>query len=159
MADKIGTILLSWEADEFQSHERGLWWHVIVLGLAVLAIIYAIYIRNWIFIGLIVMVVVALYVIGNVAPRKFIHTITDKGVEVGDKFYNYDELKSFWLVSEEKAATVLNIITAQKYTLLLTLQLEKSNVEQIRKILSEYLPEESDRGEDRVDKIGRFLKF
>jgi uncharacterized membrane protein YobD (UPF0266 family) len=157
MAQENGTALFSWEADEFQTHERGLWWYVGVFGLAILAIIYAIYIKNWMFIGVVVMIVVALFVLGRVAPRKFVHTITDKGVKVGDKFYSYSELKSFWVVDD--VATVLNILTAKKYALLLTLQLAKGDVEKVRTILSEYLPEESDRGEDRIDKISRLLKF
>ena len=154
----IGNELFSWDANEFQAPSRSFLWYVVVWGVAVLAIAYAIYVQNWFLIGLVAMIVFSLHVLGRISPRKFTHIVTDKGVKVGDKLYSYDSLKSFWMV-ESGGEHTLNLITARKFDLLLTLQIDGGDVEKVRQILAEFLPEEEDRGEDTIDKITRFFKF
>ncbi|MDD5606043.1 MAG: hypothetical protein PHR51_01820 [Patescibacteria group bacterium] len=161
MADKQdrGKELFSWQAGEFRAATRGVWWHVTVWALAILAVVYSVYIQSWFFIGVVVMIVVALYVLGRAEPRVFTHSITDSGILVGERFYSYDSLKSFWIVNDKIAGVTLNVMTAKRFDLLLTLQIQESDVEKVRQILSKFLPEDAGRGEDTIDKIGRFLKF
>jgi len=156
--NKFGNILYSWRAKEFSSNRRSTTWYVVAGIVFLIAIAYTIYIRQWIGLGVIVMVGVLIYLAQNMAPRVFDHKITSQGISIGDKLYPYANLRSFWIVASTDNPT-LNLISSKKLSLLLTLQLGSADVEKVRKILGDFLPEDINRGEDTVDKISKFLKL
>ena len=161
MADskqEVGTVRYEWTALEFPRVERTRVWYLVagLVGLGLLA--YTIYTRQWAGTAVVLMISVVVYLMGRVTPRTFIHRLTSRGVEVGDKFYPYTQLRAFWVVNTPSSRT-LNLISAKKFSLLLTLQLEGADVEKVREVLLEFLPEEPGRGEDVIDRVGRFFRF
>ena len=77
---------------------------------------------------------------------------------VRERFWPYGSLRAFW-ISRSEEGNVLHFLPNRKYALVLTLQLGKADVEKVRAILSDRLVEEEDRGEDMVDRIGRFFRL
>ncbi|RLC37276.1 hypothetical protein DRH29_02545 [candidate division Kazan bacterium] len=156
--NKFGDVLYSWKAKEFSSNRRSAGWYVVAGIIFLAAVVYTIYIHQWIGLGVVVMIGVLIYLSQSMAPRVFDHKITDRGIAVGKKFYEYSNLRSFWIVLDKDNPT-LNLMLNKKLSLLLTLQLGTADVERIRKILGDFLPEDANRGEDIADKITKFLKL
>lgn len=156
--DKIGDILYSWKAKEFGSNRQSTGWYIGAVIIFLLAIGYTIYIHQWIALGVVIMVGVLIFLAQRMSPRVFDHKITSIGVVIGEKLYPYSDLRSFWIIADTDNST-LNLISSKKLSLLLTLQLGTADVEKIRKIIGDFLPEDAGKGEDTVDKISRFLKL
>lgn len=116
----------------------------------------AIFTKQWIGAALVVMIGVALYLLRTSAPRVFEHAITERGVVVGEKFYPYSQLQSFWILLSGGVGT-LNLLSNKKFGLVMTLQLGEADIEKIRGSLSGKLPEDASRGEDMVDRVGKLL--
>jgi len=155
---KQSEVLYSWDAKEYVQHERSISWYWWAAAIALVVIVYAIAIRQWTLIAVVLVVGVVIYLMGRTEPRTFTHELLDTGIKIGGRLYPYTTLQSFWLVIEGRVRE-LKVLQSGKLKPLLSLQLDNAEVEQVRGVLSKFLPEEEERGEDIVDKMGRFLKF
>ncbi len=151
-------ILYSWDAKEYIQPERNTVWYWWAAVIALIVIVYAVAIRQWTLIVVMVVAGVAIYLVNRTEPRTFTHTLLDAGIMVGDKLYLYTSLKSFWF-TRGAGNQELKVLQAGKLKPLLSLQVGGADVEKIRSVLVRFIPEEEGRGEDVVDKISRFLKF
>lgn len=157
--DEFGSVIYSWEAPEFMPSQGGSWWvdtALVVVGLGL--IIWAIWAGQWSGVALVVMAGVVVVLMRKAKPRMFTHSITEAGVVVGEKFYSYDQLKSFWIYMEGNART-LHFVLNRRFTLALTLQLGDASIDKVREALAGKVPEDASRGEDTVDTVGRILKL
>ncbi len=150
-------ILYEWEAPEFSGGSTTGWsgW---TLAFLLIAAIWTAWVGQWVTLAVVVMVGLVIYLLRRTQPRTFWHRIMETGVEVGGKVYPYNKLKSFWIVLGQEAR-VVNLLPNRKFGLLLTLQIGDADVEKIRETLGKFLPEDASRGEDTVDRIGRFFKL
>jgi len=151
-------VLYSWDAEEYTQAERNISWYWWALAVALVIVIYAVIIQQWTLIAVVLVAGVVIYLVGKTEPRTFTHELLDTGIRVGGRLYPYTTLQSFWFVIEGRVRE-LKVLQSGKLKPLLSLQLGNADVEQIRRVLSRFLPEEEERGEDIVDKMGRFLKF
>jgi len=156
MAENSDNVLYEWEAPEFGETGRG--WNVWVFVVLLLAAGWMIWTRQWIALAVVGMILAVLYLLKRVQPRKFTHQLTEAGIKVGERIHRYDQLKSFWVVLAGEAR-VVNLLPKRKWGLMLTLQLGDADVDKVRDILSKFLPEDASRGEDTIDRIGRFFKL
>ena len=147
----------SWEAKEYTRMEHSLSWYIGAVAIAALVITYAIYIRQWFLIGVVVMVGVILYVLNKVTPHITKYEVSDAGIRVNNKFHEYDHFKSFWITDRPNERTI-NFVPTRKLGISLVLQLGNVDMGKIRTIVSMHLPEETDRDDTYIDKISRFLK-
>lgn len=148
-------VLYEWEANEFSLRSSLSVWVWVVL---VIAAAWAVWAHQWIALATLVMIGVVVILSKRMQPRMFTHQITEAGVAVGNKLHAYSDLKSFWIVLDGKDR-VLNLLPNKKVGLVLTLQLGDANVDKVREALVKFLPEDASRGEDAVDKIGRFFRL
>jgi len=146
-----------WEAEEFEIPTRGIKWYIFVTGILLLALAYTIWISHWILSAVVVMVGVVLYLSGNLKPRVIKYMIDSQGVKVGDRVFQYNELKTFWFSNSHKI-TKLNLISIFKLMPVISIKIPSDMKEKIKNILSEFLPETQNKGEDWIDRINRFLK-
>lgn len=155
---QLGEVRYEWTAPEFARAQRSGVWYMVTGGIWLILLAYTLYTGQWVGVAVVIMIGIVLYLLGRVAPRNFIHRLATAGIGVGEKFYPYGQLRSFWIANTPSGQT-LNLVSSKKFSLAITLQLVGADVEKVRDILLEFLPEESGRGEDTVDRIGRFLKF
>jgi hypothetical protein len=158
MAEQDEKALYEWQAGEFTTNEVGSfgWWGV--GGFLVLAAAWTIWMKQWMGLAVVIMIGVMVWLVRGMKPRKFDHQLTEVGVKVGSRVYPYNTLKSFWIVLDTNVRTV-NLLPDKKFGFLLTLQLGDANVDKVRETLAKFLPEDASRGEDTVDKIGRFFRL
>ena len=141
-----GKELANWLVPEYDKHERNRLWYIIAGAVALLLMLYAFLSGNFLF--AVIIIVVALVVIlhdGREADIVKI-SLTDEGVAVGRKFYDYDEFKDFAVIYKPKIG-VKNLYFEFKNTLRprLSIPLIDMNPLPIRENLLKYLPEDLER--------------
>ena len=150
--------LLSWDAPDFVHHERDVKWYILAsigfLGL----LSYSVYIKDWFFIIIMVVVLVGIVAYLKTTPQIKHYSLSRTGLHIGEMFYPYDILHSFWIVYNNHSQ-VVNIIQNKKYVPAITIRLEEQDPLVVRKILGKYIPEDSKRGENMIDWLVRRLKF
>lgn len=138
-------LLLSWEAAEpAQMDEQTKLMTLGVIGLAALIII-ALFLFDGINFGTILgTIVVALGVVALlIASRQHGHfqsyAIYSSGVSVGNKFYPFDQLRAFSVVSSGGAASI-ELEPVQRFMVRIVMHLEASTGEQAVSLLARNLP-------------------
>ncbi len=149
---------ISWKAPEFVHYTKDIYWFL-GLGLGSLFLVgFAVWMRNWFMVAAFVLASIALVIVSRRKPEVVDHEITEEGIKVGNRFYSFSKLKSFWIIKTSPFPT-LNFEPTRKISPVITLQLGKVDLDQIRQFLGRYLPEQEGRGEDIFDKITRILKI
>jgi len=92
-------------------------------------------------------------------PDKVSLAITEDGLEVGNNFYLYKEIKKFWIIYEPPDVKNLYFdFKGLRPTLIIPL--ENKNPVQIRKILLDYLDEDLEKEDESLSEyLGRKLKI
>jgi len=152
------TVLVGWKAPEFETYDRTVLYYV-VLAVMFLAIIgYAIYTKDWFVIGIFVILAGFLLWYQRKTPAEKTYRITQLGLYEDNKFYQYNEIFSYWFLIDGKYKT-LNIIFAKKYLPQLTILLADTDPVKVRSVLSKYIPEENTRTETVLDRLVRLFRL
>ena len=93
---------ISWEVPEYETHERTRNWYIIAAVIGVLLLVYSVITSNFLFAGIIIIGTLVIILTDGKEPIKVRISLTDEGVEVGRKFYDYDEIKDFAIVYKPK---------------------------------------------------------
>ena len=142
----FGEDLISWEVPEYVKHERSSLWYIIagVIGFALL--ILSVFTANYLFSFIIVLVALIVIITAKEDPEKVVVSITDEGIIVGRKFYDFDEFKTFSVIYKP-SQNVKNLyfefhnFTKQRLSILL----EDMNPLPIRELLLQFMQEDLDR--------------
>ena len=88
-------------------------------------------------------------------------TITEDGIEIGDKnFYKWQDIDKFWIVYEPPAVKNLYLDFKAGLRPSITIFLENQNPLIVRKILLQYINEDTEReNETFSDGFSRMLKL
>ncbi|MFH0852130.1 MAG: hypothetical protein V1845_00775 [bacterium] len=141
-AEKPGLINIEWQALEFESHEKGPGWFITVGAIALAFFAIALIMANYIFAILIILAVFVVFLYAIMEPQIIKFRINARGISTGDKFYDYQDLKSFWIFYEPPATKELSIKTKRLLMPLLKIPLADQNPVQIRRALVKFLKEE-----------------
>lgn len=152
------TVLVGWKAPEFQLYERN-WIYYSILGTLLLAVIaYAVYTKDWFVIAIFLILAGFLLWYQRKVPQEKTYRITQLGIYEDNKFYQYNEIYSYWFLLE-KNFKALNIIFAKKYLPQMTVLLGEIDPVKIRETLSKYIPEEGTRTETLLDRLVRLFRL
>lgn len=152
------TVLIGWKAPEYQLYERSKIYYSI-LGLIFLGVIgYSIYTQDWFVIVIAIILAGFLIWYQRKTPVEKTYRVTQLGLYEDNKFYQYNEIYSYWFHLEENYKS-LNIIFAKKYLPQLTILLEGIDAVKVRETLSKYIPEESTRTETILDRLVRLFRL
>jgi len=91
---------VDWEASEFIHHEKDWLWYLIVLVSAVAFIAFAVFLKAWSFIVLIIAMVIAVFVFANRPPRTLHFSLTPRGVAIEDRQHPYKEFRAFGVLQD-----------------------------------------------------------
>lgn len=132
--------LIEWDAPEHHHTEKNNDWYwgvgIITLTAAALAFIFG----NVIFGILIIVGVFALLVHSTRNPDVIHVEINDRGVVVGDIFYPFLTLESFWIDAHEHPPQIL-IKSAKTFMPYISIQIEGVEREAVREVLLKYIAE------------------
>lgn len=157
MVRKFKTIL-QWEAPEFKHYHKNSAWYLTLLVLAVLFIGYLVYRQDWF--GAISLVLIGIFIVAYSRHKPEIITIkiSDVGIHIGNFVVPYTHIRHFWIVHNHRHQA-LNIETTAYFNHILTVELEDQDPDEIREILLDALPENSELSETLSQRVSHRFKF
>ncbi len=149
---------LSWTASEYISHAKGFSWFAL-LGACLFVVVAVVYMLTGDIIASVGVGVagIAFAVFSARPPRVLQYTITEQGVQIGQRFYSYHEFKSFSVMHDGPLPSVL-LMPLKRFLPPITIFFEPQSGDAIIDALSSYLPHES-KEPDAVDKLMSRIRF
>jgi hypothetical protein len=150
---------LTWKAPEFVKIKRGWLWYAIFVTIFIGGGISAYLLDSWSF-GLALIAFGAVYLVADRPHPKNVKIIlSDLGVKVGNKVYQYNRIKAFWIVYNPPFNQVLNIKVYNELLEEIEIQLGKQDPTEIYEFLSRRLPELEGKEPGFVDNLSKLLRL
>lgn len=155
-----GRIWAEWLFDEYPQHERNrvwyFWFIVIVAGL----IVYAILANNPLFAVIIFMVAFIIFFQGRKQPNQIKFQITEDGLILDDKIYEYNRIGQFWIIYNPPDVKELFFDFKNSLRPEMSIPLQNMNPVRIREFLLKYLKEDLTKEHEGFSRgARRLLKF
>ena len=149
---------LSWTTTEFRHYPKNFGWYVSLVAIALLLIVFFV-IEKDIFAAVtmgILAVLVGLFSLQK--PREITVELTDSGVNFGNIFFPYKQLKYFWIVNNQNHRTLnLEASTVINHTIII--ELLDGDDRPIRDFLLRHLQEHAQTRETFAQRVSHKLKF
>lgn len=141
-----GKKMISWTIPEYDKHEREKGWYIAAAIVGLIFIIYSFFSGNFLFAAIVIIGALVIMIHDGQEPIKIDFSITDEGLIVGKKFYDYDVIKDFSIVYKPHE-NVKNLYFEFKNVVRprLSIPLGNMNPLPIRENLLKYLPEDLER--------------
>lgn len=136
--DPVRTLLI-WHAPARPFRKKDRSYYTTIAILVVLLILIALLAQEVLLIGVLLALAFVAYVLGFISPEEVEYKISTQGVTIGNHFYFWQDLDSFWF-SQKEGQGVLNILTHLRFPGMLLLVLGNQNEEQVKKMVARYLP-------------------
>ena len=156
-----GDEIIGWQVPEYEKHERSKSWYVIAAIIGILLLIYSFWTANFLFAVIIIITSLIIIIHDGRDPDMVNFNITDEGIIIGRKFYDYDEIKDFAIVYKPKQG-VKNLYFEFKNTIKhrLSVPIQDMNPLLIRENLLKYLKEDLERTDQSTSEgIAKVLKL
>jgi len=154
-----GEVFFNWTFSEFPKYERSGSWYFGATVLVIILLIYALFSANFLF-AVIIIVSSLVILMFQRSDNKIDFKITEDGIVVGKQFYDYADVKNFYIIYQPP--TVKTLYFERKGTLRprIPIQLEDQNPVKIRETLLNYLQEDLDHeNEPTSDQLSRRFKL
>lgn len=131
--------LFSWEAPSrpFRKKDRSYYTYSALIVIVICLILF--FARQFLLIGTVLSLTFVAYVLAFVPPHNIKYRISTQGIIIGEDFYFWHFLDSFWFKEKEKSK-VLHIQTRLRFPAQLMLVLGGQNEEKVKKIVARFLP-------------------
>lgn len=130
---------LTWRAPARPFRKRDRSYYTTIAIIVTLLILIALLAQEFLLIGALLALAFTTYVLGFIPPEEVEYKITGQGVTIGDHFYHWELLDSFYF-NEKEGHRILNIITILRFPALLMLVINKEQEEEIKNIVAKFLP-------------------
>jgi hypothetical protein len=149
---------LSWTASEFVEHQKPHGWYVL-LTFGALVISAALYflLRDSVTVVVVAVTAVLFGIVGARKPRSMSYTISQNGIQIGEKTFPYASFKSFSVI-EEGAIDSIQLLPLKRFMPPISLYFPPEQEQEIFETLASYLPHE-DRRHDPIDRLMKRLHF
>ncbi|MFA5932623.1 MAG: DUF5673 domain-containing protein [Microgenomates group bacterium] len=130
---------LTWTAPARPFRKRDRSFFTTTAIILVLLVLISLLAREYIFIGVLLALAFVVYVLAFVPPEDVEYKISTQGITIGDHFYFWAELNSFWF-SEKEGYKILNIATNLRFPSQLIILIKADHIEEVKKTVAKYLP-------------------
>lgn len=152
------TIAFSWETIEFEFKEKRKDWYWIVGSVAVVLIIIAIVLQNYLFAFLIGIAGFLMINLAAKEPLSFPVEISEQGVKIFEDLYKYESLYGFWITYNKKEEPILLLLSDRRISPIISITINDDiDLMGLREYLGEFIDEQEMKESltDRIiDKIG-----
>lgn len=131
--------LLTWKAADRPFRPKDRSYYTTIGIIVVLLCLIALLAQEFLLIGVLLAITFVAYVLAFVPPNQVEHKISTQGVTIGNHFYFWHELGSFWF-KEKSGHKVLFIETWLNFPGQLMLVLGDTNEEEVKNIIAHFLP-------------------
>lgn len=149
-----GKIITSWKVKEYEKHERSMTWYLVAGLIVILILVFCFLTSNYLFAIIIILASIIVITNDGQEPQKVDVILTNEGIIIGKKFYDYDVFKNFAIVYKPNQG-VKNLYFEFKnsFKQRLSINLEDRNPLSIRKILLKYVDEDLERTDQPLSEI------
>ncbi|MBU0963998.1 hypothetical protein KKC06_03090 [Patescibacteria group bacterium] len=156
-----GETLAAWDFPEFTKYKKSALWYLVMIITVTGLVLFGIFTQSYLFIILIFILIVIYVMRSRREPSLLSINITEDGISIGQNtFYKWKDIRSFWIIYEPPEIKNLYFDFKTGLRPSISISLENQNPLRIRKMLSEYLPEDTDKeNESFSDGLGRILKL
>jgi hypothetical protein len=131
--------LLSWTAPSRAFRKKDRSYYTTILIIVVLLILIAFLAREFLLIGVLLAITFVTYVLAFVPPGDVLYKISTQGITIGDHFYFWHDLESFWLKNKDEVKVVY-IQTHLRFPGQLILVLGEESEEEVKRAMARFLP-------------------
>jgi len=141
-----GNKIIGWSISEYDKYKREKGWYIIFTVVGLMLIIYSFFSGNFLFAAIILIGALVVIIHDGQEPIRINFVITDEGLVVGKKFYDYDVIKDFSIVYKPHEG-IKNLYFEFKNVIKprLSISLGNMNPLPIRDSLLKYLSEDLER--------------
>jgi hypothetical protein len=149
---------VSWSGSEFIEHHKSFSWYA-MLGLVTIAVAAVVFLatRDKISTGMIIFAAIILGFAAARKPRTLNYHVNGSGLTIGQKFYGYDQFRSFAVVDEQAFSSVV-FMPLRRFMPSLTIYYEPKDEKKIVDILVDRLPMEPHELA-LIDQLMRRIRF
>ncbi len=151
----IGEVYAEWVVPEYEQHKRPLRWYVVIGGLSLLFLLYALLSANFMFALILILAGIILFMQARQEPPKVPVAITELGVVLGNRFYKYNEFEAFYIIYQPPRVKTLYLETSRMTRPILRIPLKDQNPVDIQQTLRAFLPEDIEKEEPLSDALVR----
>ena len=150
--------VIHWTASEFIAHQKSAGWYF-RLGVAAVFVAAVIWLltRDKISSSAILIAALVLGAYGARKPRQLTYELDSQGLRIGEKYYSYEEFRSFAIIPEGAFSSVV-FMPLKRFAPLTTIYYEPDDEERIVDLLTDRLPIE-DRQHDAIDRFLHRIRY
>lgn len=130
---------LTWTAPSRPFRKKDRSYYTTVAIIVILLALIALLAREILLIGVLLALAFVTYVLNFIPPEDIEYKISSQGIIIGDHFYFWGDLDSFWF-SEKEGQKVLHVLTNLRFPGQLMLLLGSEEEETVKKTVAHYLP-------------------
>lgn len=156
-ADNLIKTYLTWKAPSRPFRKKDRSYYTTIAILVILLILIAILAQEILLIGVLLALAFVAYVLGFVPPEDVEYKISTQGITIGDHFYFWQDLDSFWF-AEKEGQKILHILTHLRFPGQLMLVLGDQGEEDVKKVAAKYLPYHEIAPKSLMDKWAESLQ-
>lgn len=130
---------LTWTAPARPFRKKDRSYYTTIAIIVALLILISLLAHEILLVGVLLALGFVAYVLAFIPPEEVEYKLSSQGITIGDRFYFWMELDSFWF-SEKEGQKVLNILTNLRYPGQLLIVLGSEDEEKVKGIIAKYLP-------------------
>ena len=156
--DQVANNAVEWRASEFVHHDKSSSWYI-VLGVVALVVAVLIYLitRDFISVAVIVFGSLLFGIYAGRQPRQLEYRVDNRGVQIGQKYYGFDNFKSFSIASEGAFSSIV-FMPLKRFSPMITIYFPPEDEDSIVNILAVSIPYEEYKL-DAVDRLMKSIRF
>lgn len=131
--------LHSWSAPSRPFRRKNRSYYTTVIILVTLVSLIALLAGERLLIGVLLALLFLIYVLNFTPPEDIEYKLSTQGITIGDHFYHWFELDSFWF-SEKEGFKILNVLTRFRFPGLLIIVLGEDDEESAKRVCARFLP-------------------
>jgi len=153
------TITFSWDSPEFEFKEKRKDWYWILGIVAVLVIVAAVLLHNYLFGFLVLIAAFLMLRLSTHSPLDLSIEVSQHGIKIHNEMYPYESIKQFWISYNKDNQAILLLLTAQKITPMVSVVIDQRiDLMELRGYLGEFIAEEEMK-ESLADRIIHSIGF
>ena len=151
-------VLATWSASEFVSHDKtAKWYTTLGLGAAGLSVFIFLLTRQILSVVVIIVLALLFAVYASAKPRTLEYALTTSGLQIGDKYYPFNAIKSYSVI-EEEGMPYIQLLMQKRFSVPIVVYVATEQVTQLAEMVGDFVPYDQKK-RDIADKISSRIRF
>lgn len=155
--DELDDEPVTWSAHEYIHQEKGALWYVIFSLLLIVGVGATIWLQQWTFTAVLIVIAIVVIVNGKRPPRELTYVLNSDGLTIDNKLHKFEDYKFFGVIQDREHFSVM-LIPVQRFQPSVSVYFPEESGEAIVDMLGARLPMK-DLKLDAVDHMVRWLKL